>query len=298
MGQGIGSILRREIPIPSLGTSGSLNETGQPGQVGSGAGYETRMSTSETFTRGDGPNAQTGDSWLHRVNVPKSHLDLPLVGIGISPDSHIHSCGISLPETLNEGRTISPGNPLLIEHQPASHTFDAFTRVDVRAVSPPDGLVSGWEAVLTPDQSNISVLGFPLRLELYYGVIPPRSQHRAPLHASWLVTTAPNKTATFVVCVDGRRRIEIEMLGKTAGTLNTFSLRALRTEASGTAEEDTVVGSLALGTTNQYFRPWAGSFLGVPSLIALDVACAVGGTAGVFNFRVHATDDFEPYVPI
>lgn len=149
---------------------------------------------------------------------------LPLIdsnrlrAISIASDSAIHSCDISPVGRDEAGRTrVSPGNPMIAD----------FSGVDFCMVSIPVAIPMidsslgatqvAWDAISARFTGVANdVWSWPLRLELWYDMLPVRSHLRAPYHAAARVTNDAADSVSLYVCVDGRKQIAIDVIPNTA----------------------------------------------------------------------------------
>jgi hypothetical protein len=200
----------------------------------------------------------TGDLLSNRLNIPRNS---GLRGIGIAPDSLIHTADLAIGGKHTEDGTfrISPGNPYI-------GSLDEYDFVDVtlpislpslaatNSTAATDGFA--WDAL--PGNSGAGeIWQWPLRLELWYGDNPPiRQPFRAPMHATArVILAAAAASRRILFCVDGRRTASIDILPATS-TL------------SYTVEQ--VVPAKALGGLNDTFNrrvitgPTSAGTVGVP----------------------------------
>ncbi len=156
--------------------------------------------------------------------LPRKHGASP-IAVSIAPDSAIYACDLSLGGSDGESQRhrISPGNPLLLGcSAPDSVTVSLPTGIPVMTQP------AGWALW---DTQGISVggstlYGFPLRLEVWYGdtiEMLPRSPQRAPYYARGFFNLVTSESRYFVVCVDGRRRIDISLYSFSGAGVTTVS---------------------------------------------------------------------------
>lgn len=146
-----------------------------------------------------------------RVDLPKRATTYgPIRAIGISPDSLIHTCDVSLfgKDGELDRRVLSPGNPIL-----GTEEAD-FALITIRHAIPKIGRTSSLafaDAVAVGTADSQDTMGWPLRLELFRGdTLPMRTHQRATQAAHFCGTIDSStgiQTRTYYVCTDGRRRV-------------------------------------------------------------------------------------------
>jgi hypothetical protein len=159
-----------------------------------------------------------------KILIPqKHHTQGPVRAIGIAPDSLIHTCDVSI---LGKGgemdrQRCSPGNPVLV----SSDAEADFALIAILSSIPPltdNGSAkdaTGIDASVIGQIDEANVFGYPLRLEIWRGDIPPMRVHtRAAMVAEgcgeivfedndWANTSA----RTFYLCTDGRKSMSIQI---------------------------------------------------------------------------------------
>lgn len=301
------SILRHTILHPTSG-NGSTAAVQAPGIEQYGTGIVARAGVAN-YNNSD-VNAAPADSWRHVINPNARNHGEPLVGIGISPDSALHSALINIPGDDFTGHVVVPGSPLVIPAGAEVNTIYASARCNIPVIfpaTPNDDGTTAWDASLGTITGNaLGSWGWPLRLELYYGAIPMRSPYRSPLVSS-ISVLAPANGHLFaaLIPVDGRRTIDLAVIGTTPG-VNLISVNAIRGCRLGAAGGNNnivtqpLVTSVAL-VAQQYYRLRAGVFaaaaggtsLQVTPFPLLQVQILGGVTPGNFDVQCTAYDEAD-----
>ncbi len=199
-----GSIERRTVRFGGRNLTGAVSYCGSPSLAGG------------AVAPGPDVAALTASGYLptNTLEQASQRLDLQpkgghsIRGIGIAPDSAIHSCRVVLAGKNGETDThqISPGNPLL-------GCLDGY---DFAYLSLPNSIpgIANADGVTWDGAPNGSLDGYPLRLELFRGdVLPMRSHKRAPYFAHAIFEIAASGTRILYVCVDGRERVDVIVNG-------------------------------------------------------------------------------------
>jgi hypothetical protein len=207
----MGHVERTTLRFPGNNIQGDVLACGVPGPALSGGAAACPDDKVDLAFQ-----IQDSDRSSIKLDMPPMPGTLGRVNaIAIAPDSAIACCDIALHGEGGEIRRhrISPGNPLV-------GTYDA----DFAIVSIPEALpqIPGatdrqavyWDTVLFSPSTDPaqSIVGFPLRLEMWRGdVVPLRTHRRAPYLGHMvgrIRTTDAPATRKFYICTDGRRRID------------------------------------------------------------------------------------------
>lgn len=149
-----------------------------------------------------------------RIDFPQGQGVGPVVAVAIAPDSVIQCCDIRLMGVAGEvGRhRVSPGNPLLGVGDAIYATVTIPNGIPFFLVTDAHIFFNAMQfAAGNSELPNARAVGWPLRLELWRGMLPPLRQNiRAPMFAHGILRHANGTdNRTVIACVDGRRRIDI-----------------------------------------------------------------------------------------
>lgn len=151
----------------------------------------------------------------------------PVTGIAIAPDSPIQSVDLVFGTGSKERFRISPQCPYF-GNVPADKCLVVpirdITDLGAYASGAEKRVISYWDAAYASDLTHdVQMPAWRVRLHVYRGPLPPVYQFRAPQFATLIFSTDPangvsvaNDDAQFVVCVDGRTRIDF-LLTQTGG---------------------------------------------------------------------------------
>lgn len=294
-----------------------LSGVGLPGPYAK-AGVLVYPSTSEaTYKPSDGAEAAR----YAKLNLPKD-----LVAISIAPNSHIATCDLWLAglESDYQRYQISTGNPFIGGSSPTSD----FAVVSIPNSVPPISSGSAVPQLLFWDGADESVKrandagttvgkvnGFPLRLEVWRASDInlrdrdawelPRNIRRAPLvaHGVLVLDAGGVATGSLYVCVDGRRRIDIQVNSEDAngaGTIKAYAVEAFKqvgasvlgpnvdraTETQLALQSDGTMNVAVVANTTQIF-----SFNGNPiTVLKVQITSTYAGSEA-YQIRVMAWDD-------
>lgn len=244
--------LRRTLRFPFISPTGGIRGSASmagPDQYGSGP----RVTGTPTVNPLD-PVASTFTQVGQSLVVPYSRN---LRSIGIASDSAFDCCDLSIggrPDDSNRWR-ISYGNPLVGD-------FSDMDGNDIFIVSLPTSVPlldvgSGPSAAafdvspFSPTSPAGTFVGFPLRLELWYGELPPvRSPYRSPLRAYFRMQPTATVPMDMTICVSGRRKIALHAFATTAtATIQVDGLMMIKSEVAGspdTALLEPIVAAVAM----------------------------------------------------
>lgn len=298
MTAGHGHIERVVIRFPGLNTKRNLFACGVPG-IGAEGGKLFIPADAGTFSA-LAPNAAE-DSYV-RIDLPKRGSgDGPVRGIGIAPDSAIHTCDIAIvgKDGDTQRHRISPGNPLLGTIYENDFAYVSLPNsIPGLTYNPVNNLSIFADASDVINVDGVQYVGWPLRLEVFRGdVLPVRSPYRAAYKAHCLAhldLIAETDVRYLYFCVDGRRRIDVIAIGNSsqAVTITADSIEAKLGIA--TLLDLDLVTPLVLddiGSTSLTFNstPKIISFYGNPITI-LRVTVSVPATTSDVNVLVKAWD--------
>jgi hypothetical protein len=275
---------------------------GVPGPASVG-GFGTPLSQAAAI-HADYPSQEAFRGY-ERLDFPQT-IDPPRA-IGIAADSAIQCCDIAL--VGNDGEMerhrISPGNPLI-----GCMEGKEYALISIPNAIPPMLVAAITARTLVWDSVGVApftgfaeagalLAGFPLRLEVWRGeTFPMRTHRRAPLYSHAILAFIPEQTDPhFVVCVDGRRRIDVQVYAQDSDvTFTATQLEAMipfQPVAPGEIIDN--VAETVLSIDGNPTATVLDGTMGVFSLegnpiTVLDLKCS-GDGSGYVQLRVFAWDD-------
>jgi hypothetical protein len=215
---------RKTLYFGGRNQAGDLFACGVPGPATDGGAITFDADKAALVTAGFWPTSTAQESYRKIDLVPRG-AD-PISAICIAPDSAIHTCDIALVglDGELERHRVSPGNPLV--GIPAGAGFALVSIPNSIPLFTDTGAgVLHWDSAKMVDGSGGHVVGFPLRLEVWHGNLPPmRGPYRAGYFAHMLFAIASGASRSLRVCVDGRSRVDV-VTNSSAGT-STISMQA------------------------------------------------------------------------
>lgn len=222
-------LVRAALSFPGPNLLGSFNATSIPGPFDPSVdGTFGNQGGNAAFASVDNVAGVTGalqefasNSSLNR-SVQKLALPRrnghPPSWVGIAADSAIHSCDLWMGGRKDDGsrHRIAPGLPLI-----GLDDDDSFALVSIPVGLPffaPSGTDNAGHDVQRGGGTTLFG-GWPLRLELGYGCLPPRETRvRAPYVAHFVASMAAASSRFLWVCCDGRRRVDITLYSSNVTT--------------------------------------------------------------------------------
>lgn len=172
-------------------------------------------------TGGRDPSVVTFDRIMQRLMINRTHGDMPITGASLAPDSPIGQV-LLLPGGNNassQAYEVNAQNPYVGD-------FDGYDQISIAPRIGIPGLSTlnnyVWDGSLLAGGGS-TLWTLPVRLYLWYGVIPRPSSGRAPYNAHARFQMTGPDTANMIVCVDGRTRIEVYYLPTTTTSTITIA---------------------------------------------------------------------------
>lgn len=195
--------------VTGPGASGCFAYHGVPGP-GHHGGWRYPSQSAAAFAGFQPQGGELSDLAGLKLELPK-HRGCPPTAISIAPDSPIHSCNLSFGGRHDDAsrHVISPGNPFI---GCPDDDFAMVSLVDAIPLISPLSRAIYWDGDASHMENadiEITEVTFPLRLEVWYGALPVRSHWRAPYIAHGAFSGADGFSQQMVVCLQGRRRIEV-----------------------------------------------------------------------------------------
>jgi hypothetical protein len=254
-------------------------------------------------------------TFLNTSDESRQILPIPPSGgivraIGIAADSAIACCDIAFAgrDGELERHRISPGNPAFVGCSDVIDfigvsipwsiprmVFGSFTEADPT-------MTAAHDFVDAFNEPGDPVAGFPLRLELWRGdLLPMRTFRRAPYCAHFLAAMGgiTSQVRDFLICVDGRRRIDVHVRSEMAATVTAFDHVGWKpvsdlTDEGADALYATPLALIDTGSTSEVVtaaNPRCFSFDGNPlTVLRVNVATASEVTAGAVEVKIRAED--------
>lgn len=173
--------------------------------------------------------AQRWDKSVRRIELPVNGC-LPSA-IALAPDSPIAEFDIAFRGDGGEmeRHRVSAGNPFVGVPEGA----------DFAQVSIPDSIpvldatastAIYWDGVNLPNEDGESparVIGWPLRMEMWFGDVPPIRSHLRAAHIAHAIMSTAETTRLLYVCVSGRKRVSVIATAAT-GTISCFAIGGIK----------------------------------------------------------------------
>lgn len=248
---------------------------------------------------------------VNSAEQSSSRIAIPPTGgavraIGIDPESAIACCDISFAGSNGEidRRRITPGNPAFLGCADRVDFVDVTIPwslpIMLASVVPSGaGKVAAHDTVdILDESSGLVAPGWPLRLELWRGeILPMRTHRRAPMLAHFAaVLVGAADVRDYLVCVDGRRRVDVYVYVRTGSSVTITAFDHVGWKNGGTPsvvdEGGADANAVPLALTD------AGSLSEVVSSTNPRVFSFAGNPMGILRVHVDAGGNAEVQVKI